>query len=100
MGRENSRLLYLKGGIMERQGKEQANDGGKVTKTTFTSEEYENLVTDLDFLLATLQVGHDHDGQAFPITALFYEAINKTIALRNLIDDMRPLENSLKEVRP
>ena len=55
-------------------------------KTSFELSEYDQLVLDLDFIVATLQVATDHDSEVFDAGPIFCEALHKAITSRALID--------------
>jgi hypothetical protein len=59
-------------------------------KTGFLLDEYSQLVLDLEFLIATLQVATDHESEVFDATPIYYEALNKALATKALIEKIRP----------
>ena len=57
-------------------------------KTSFELSEYDQLILDLDFIVASLQVATDHDSQVFDAGPIFYEALTKAITSRAVIEKM------------
>lgn len=70
---------------------EQSGDENKVKKTTFTPDEYDEIVNNLEFVQAAMDVTLELDD---PDTALpiLCEAAHKTMAIYLFIKDMKPAE--------
>jgi len=57
-------------------------------KTSFKPSEYDQLILDLDFIVASLQVASDHDSDVFDATPIFCEALHQAIEARELVGKM------------
>jgi putative NADH-flavin reductase len=64
----------------------------KVKKTAFTMDEYDNLILDLDLIVASLHATSDHDSNVFDISPIISEALTRAINTKNLISSMHPAE--------
>jgi hypothetical protein len=59
-------------------------------KTSFLFNEYDQLILDLDFIVASLQVATEHDSEVFDASPIFSEALTRAIASRALIKKIHP----------
>lgn len=59
-------------------------------KTSFLFNEYDQLILDLDFIVASLQVATEHDSEVFDASPIFSEALTRAIASKALIEKMHP----------
>ena len=62
----------------------------KEKKITFTPEEYDQLVLDLDLIVSSLHVAFNHDQDVFNLTPIVHEALNRALGVKSLIGDMSP----------
>ena len=66
--------------------------GDSMKKTTFTMDEYDNLILDLDLIVASLHATGDHDSNVFNIAPIISEALTRAINTKKLILSMHPAE--------
>ena len=65
-----------------------AQQGQETKKPGYELTEYDQLILDLDFIVASLQVATDHESEVFDAGPIFYEALNKAITSRAVVEKM------------